>query len=491
MSSGQQLMFPQEQFNMAEIRNRVKSRRTKLPSIIGIPPEYSDTLRRNQFGSTVSEDAPNMNDVIRDCFPILEITPAMPEFRASLEMFRLKNAMGELSENELVSEILEGFRFGDTNKASFVKDLYNYGFTLPEGAKSLKFAIQGNSFPVMESFSNEVGESIFQNVTNTFSAVARDFTFMTGVETAGEAVDKLGSVVDKMFGEEIGKGAASGLKGFTEGAADWIEDKTGISQDTQKQVGSVLAQTLAGRAIDFPQVWRSSSWTPSYTANIRLYNPFPGDEESTKKFVIGPLAALLMFVVPRTNNGYNFAWPYLCKYRVPGLYNIQSGFIKDVTVIRGGDDNHFGLNSIPGIVDLRISLGTLYSNMIGGDPLTTGDRGNPKLHQWLGEMAEGQLQDTGNLAQHGPKKWSNGQEGYSDPETQDMTNSGPDWKQTGYPEGFVDRAITAASQAAAIASVVPGATQQVDEKFQNRDEVPDRVSDYAKTQYEALKDMGN
>ena len=453
----------------SESVSRDQIAKNTVPDIMGLPPEYA---------ASMGTDAPNMNDVIRDSFPILEIIPCEPVFAKSLEMFTLTRA----------------FKTKSDVGTSYIDELNKYyGYKLSGKAmnyEALRYAIQANSFPVMESFSNEVGESIFQSVADVGSSFARDFTFMTGTKTAGHGARQLAGLVDKMSGGTTGsdllKSGTNKMNAMVKGLSNATGNR--MSPENIKTSANIAIETIAGRAIDFPQVWRSSSWAPSYNANIRLYNPYPGDERATKEFIIGPLATLLMFVVPRTYNGYNFSWPWLCKYRVPGLYDVQAGFIKDVTVIRGGDDNHFALNSIPGMVDVRITLGTLYSNILGGDPKSMTGRGNPKLHQWLDIMTKTPNAKDDPPNNPGPKNWSNRQPGYAqngEPETQ-----GPAWKQTGYPNGFLDRAENILSQAAAIASVVPGVTQQTNEILNNRNEVPNRVSDYAKNQYSALKGLG-
>jgi len=448
-----------------------------LPDIIGLPPGYGESLSV----VTGNENAPNMNDVIQDTFPILEIIPCEQQVVASPEMFRLIPALLQGSKNGL-SYADELSKYYDFELSPSTKE-----------SKKLKYAIMGNSFPVMESFSNEVGESVFQSIFDTGSRVLRDFSFMGGVQNIDQAIGKVGGAVDSLLGttNKEGKGgtAENAARAGRAKLQQWesaLSNKIGVDL---RGTTDIIGETIMGKAIDFPQLWRSSSWCPSYNANIRLYNPYPGDKDATNRFIVGPLASLLMFVCPRTSNGYNFSWPWMCKYRVPGLFNVQAGFIKDVTVIRGGDDNHFALNGMPGIVDVRITLGTLYSNMLAGNSAKLEGRGNPKLYEWLGQMGLIYESDNINL---GPKKWSNGQPGFSEKALQEFPGAvqGPDWKQTGYATGFLDSVENILSQAAAIASVVPGVTQQTNEILNNRNEVPNRVSDYAKNQYSALKGLG-
>lgn len=432
-----------------------------LDEIIGLPPGYGDSM---------APDAPNMNDVVRDSFPILEIIPAMPELKIGLEMFYLKEAMTTKPSSDSLSYYEE------------LKQYYNYNLNPNTISNNrLKFAIQSNSFPVMESFANDYGESMFQGITDIASQALNQFRFMAGAGNVQDALGKIKGAASSMGLDKVSGAISAGEKGLSSILNKGTE-ATGGNVDFN-QAASTIGNVLLGNKIDFPQVWKYSSWTPSYTANIRLYNPYPASKDATKRFIIGPLAALLMFVVPRSSDGYTFSWPWLCKYRVPGLYNIQSGFIRDVTVIRGGDDNHFALNSVPGIIDVRLTLGTLYSNMIGGDPENLNTRSNPTLLHYLDEM-------TGEADQFrsGPKDWSNGTDGYINDELS-TKDSGPEWKQQGYPN-VLTNLQSLASSTVGVTKVAQAASQEASENIQDRNEIPDRITSYQQNVYNQLKSQG-
>ena len=119
-----------------------------------------------------------------------------------------------------------------------------------------------------------------------------------------------------------------------------------------------------GAKLDFPQIWKSSAWGTTYSIDVRLYNPDPSSLELTNQYIVGPLAILMAFVVPRSRDGHTYHWPYLCKYKVRGLYDVTSGYIKSISVVKGGNDNQIAYNQRAGIVDLSIELGVLYNTMI-------------------------------------------------------------------------------------------------------------------------------
>lgn len=322
-----------------------------LPSIIGVPPSYS--------GGMIENGAPaDMSEVIADTMPILEIFPSEQTAVAGLELYRLTPAFAQFAE-----ELNE-----------------KYKITIPSNEdQSIKVACLNNS-PPMESFSNDFTES---NLASGMMPEANDVlstaSFVLGA-TSANVGERIGAV-------EKANGPLGGILSKAGGAASDIQKK--LQEEASKgglkgaaaRSALMAAAMKAGRGIDFPQVWKTSSWSPSYSINVRLYNPSPGSVALTNKYIVAPLATLLMFVVPRTNDGYTFFWPWMCHYRMRGLFDIKGGYIKSIQVVKGGDDNAIAFNQRPGIVDLKIELGTVFSTMISNRNQSLSDI--PSLTDWL------------------------------------------------------------------------------------------------------------
>ena len=338
----------------------------QLQDIIGLPPGDDTNLGTQSKG-------PSMTDVITDTMPILEIIPAYPSVVGGLESFRLITGMGATASETAESEAGGESSGSQTGKSYRQELLQNYGVSISKGTRSIKIACLGNSFPVPESFTNDYTESKFQSLADVSSETVHQARFAFGVESVGDA----GAVLDKVFG-----GIKGSSKAYEQGKSKAAEIR---SQNENLSSAATTAAGLAlGNKIDFPKIWKSSGWQADYNVNVRLYNPFPGSREASEKYIYAPLAAIMMFVVPRSEDGHSFMWPWLCKYKVPGLFNVQSGYIKSVSVIKGGDDNHIAYNHRPGIVDLKITLGTLYSTIVGGS--TVREFGTPHLSDWLNEF---------------------------------------------------------------------------------------------------------
>jgi hypothetical protein len=149
-------------------------------------------------------------------------------------------------------------------------------------------------------------------------------------------------------------------------------------------MGKMIGSLAAGSRIDFPMVWKSSSFQPSYTMTVRLYNPDPTSKSMTKKYIIGPIAAIMLLGIPISEDGSTYSWPYLHRVDSPGIYELDPAYIQNITIIKGGDQQQIAYNQRLGIVDVRIDFGSLFSSMLASNKRTTKTR--PTLRKYLRSM---------------------------------------------------------------------------------------------------------
>lgn len=308
---------------MAEKQNLIK-----LPKIIGMPPDthVSDRMMHNSM-------------------PVLYITPSEPILQMGLTTFKIEPKMEEY--NRILKE--HGF--------SVIDEKINF----------IKVAFVADNFPT-DSFTNEYGESFLNKITDVVSQGAGEISQMLGSKDAIGAAKKMGTFLKTTgsIGETVGGGLTKGSE-TAEGFLKSLE-KGGEGSQFFAGAGRMMSRMLAGARIDFPQVWKNSGFTPSYSVTIRLYNPDPGNEYSTRKYIIGPIAALLCLGLPRAGkkgeeaNTYN--WPFLHKINCPGIFTLDPGYIASVAVIKGGDQQQIGWNQRLSMVDVRLDIGSLFNSML-------------------------------------------------------------------------------------------------------------------------------
>ena len=336
----------------------------KIEVPIGLPPQY--VISALKTGDT---SYPNMPFVIEDSMPMMELIPCTQSLKGGLEGYEL-------------TDDLENFK-------NYLFENYNVQLNVEPGG-SIKLAFMAER-PPSESFSNDFGESSLAKVANFASSGIGEMAFATGSETISGGLGKLRGKLAEYGG--MGKDGADML-GEAMNATGKAREKlmTNIKEKTGKDASSVmntLGQLAVGAKLDFPDIWKSSSWSSTYSITVRLYNPDPSSDEMTRKYIIGPLAVIMSFVVPKSVDGHTFKWPWLCKYTVRGLYNVMAGYMKSASVIKGGNDNQIAMNQRAGIVDLNIDFGVLYKTMISRASTTDGNLSQiPNLADWLDNLAD-------------------------------------------------------------------------------------------------------
>lgn len=312
-----------------------------LPEVFGLPP------------STIVSD-----DVLKNSMPVAEIFPSRPAFVSGLNIFTLEDAWDT----------------GKGSDPSYSSLLNDHGYSV-EG-KSIKVAFLADNFPT-DTFTNEYGESFLQKFTDVASEGAAAISQFFGARTAGEAFN---TATERL----IKAGGVAGAAGTAAKSAGQ-QVKSVINNLGLGGPGGTVSSLLAGARVDFPQIWKNSGYQPSYTMTIRLYNPEPRSSEATEKYIIGPLAALLLLGIPISRDGNTYNWPFLHRVSCPGIYNLNPGFISNITVIKGGDQQQISYNQRMGIVDVRIDFGSLYNSILAGGNLKSG---RPTLKTYLKSLKE-------------------------------------------------------------------------------------------------------
>lgn len=316
-----------------------------LPDVIGQPPS-----------------GPNSFELIYNSLPIMEVEPKKPNFQTAATLFTL-----------------------DSDWDSYNALLKSHNFSL--NSQPLKLAFIADNFPV-DSFTNQYSESFLNRFTDLVSSGAAELSQITGQRNAGEAVSKMLNAMTrsdiglvKVFGE-----GAKGALGAARGAFQSVASGLGKAGTKLNDIASLTNKLLGGARVDMPMIWKNSGFTPSYSMTIRLYNPQPSNPDMKEKYIIGPLAAILLLMLPQTDDGTYYNWPFFCTIKVPGLLYIPSGYIGNVTIVKGGDQQQISYTQEMGMVDVRIEFGGLYDTMVAGKSYNSNTR--PTLKNYLDNMRD-------------------------------------------------------------------------------------------------------
>jgi hypothetical protein len=303
------------------------------------------------------------DEMIINSMPVMEIIPCMPELATGQTLFKVKNAW-----------------------AAYHTLLANNGFSVQE---PIKIAFLADNFPT-DTFTNDYGETFLQKFTDVASQGMAEISQITGSRGGIESLGKLedwGSRAEKDLGGTMGTiagGFGSGAGGLKKALLS-LKDRT--SGTMVGNVGEIVDKMIAGHRLDFPQIWRNSGFTPSYTATIRLYNPNPSSPIATRQYIIGPLAVILCLGLPQSDDGKTYSWPFFHKIKAKGIYNLDPAMITNITVIKGGDQQQIAYNQRLGMVDIRLDFGSLYTSIMAE---TEGEQsvGRPTVKNYLKSLEQ-------------------------------------------------------------------------------------------------------
>ena len=297
----------------------------------------------------VNGDESIYQDIMDSSFYTIQVNACVPNTQMGPQLYTLRDATAQFNtrlDNVLSQVASECGATGPTN---------------------ISWPIQIHAIvdtPISEQFTNQYDESFVSRITNAVGGGINELRQIMGIRNLEELNAKIQQMrqTAKQKGGGFFLDTLLGIAGQVTGAGAALEQAMGGNQSTR-----AIANLFQGHKIEFPKVWRDSNYSTSYSFTIRLYNPNPGDVNSTFKHIITPLAALLLFVVPYSDDGFTYDWPFFCKAYAPGLFRLKYGAFADIAVTKGGDTIAIAFNQIPAIVDVRITLIDLFSTMLGGN----------------------------------------------------------------------------------------------------------------------------
>lgn len=244
----------------------------------------------------------------------------------------------------------------------------NYFYAKASGQLNSLFFYCDSIDSVSESFTNDTTQSSIANQINGTSDSMKEVQFLLGGDSGGlagsvaesfrNALD--GSESDKSWLEDIFSGTLDTLLGMTTGENSWL---------TKMKNSGAFAAVAAGGKIIFPEIWSDSSYSKSYSLDIKLRSP---DHDSLSIYlnIIKPYCKLLALTMPRAfknwesnqvdPNGYGS--PFLVKAACKGVFNIDMGLITGLSVTKGASCA-WNDDGLPTQIDITLDIKDLYSTL--------------------------------------------------------------------------------------------------------------------------------
>jgi hypothetical protein len=188
------------------------------------------------------------------------------------------------------------------------------------------------SVDTSESLSNQTGESPVSAAINQKVSDARNayHTFAGG--NVGDGAIAQGF-------EAMGK--------FVTGLASGALDSFGV--------GGISHLLMGAGYIDVPEVWVGSSFSKSYTFNMKLEAPY-GDPITIMQSLYIPLFLILAGALPRAVGANSFTSPFFVQCYSKGMFAVPYGMIDSITVKRGGEQHGWSFQRLPLSLDVSFTV---------------------------------------------------------------------------------------------------------------------------------------
>ena len=375
-----------------------------INGIFGAPYQFMETVDRRMYngGTANSSDSSGLGrkytEKIIARLPLLMLTPCRQQFMEGFSKDQKANVM-----TALIGGVTDASSFNDygryynvrfaydeyykcvdrmIHQAAYLLGVHNAQVNLTGSRQSLgsvnwmnvsndafkKYFAAGSSVvfyvdgltTMQDSFSNNTTDSSLASTINGISDTAREIQFLVGPNSAA-------SKIYEFSRDAINEAAGS------------IESVTGT------MVGGMLGDltttgvnaVLSGGKMIFPKIWSDSSFSRSYSFDIKLRSP---DHDSLSIFlnIIVPYLHVLAFVMPQSltdgeaaQSPNAYQTPFLLKAYCKGMFNIDMGVVTDLSVTRGAEAQ-WNDDGLPTQMDISISIEDLYSALFMSNP-----QGNP------------------------------------------------------------------------------------------------------------------
>ena len=333
------------------LRDVPKSQTDNVTNIIGLPPQWF----MSQTGGEV-----NYSQIwVTSTMPVCRITPVYPSINEGeqshgLHLFSVSIGKGRIKYQKVLDSC-GLFKTSNTSDSGPTQQ----SSSLKESDYNQLDVAYLNETSMTETWSAEYGNSRFEDMGNMGGSMMGEARYITGAKTGKEALLEMGNTSRGL----------PGIGGIAEWGLDTAAGMFGASEKVLSNWG--MAGLLSGSRVDFPQIWKNASYNTGYSITVRLYNPNPVSQQDYETFILKPLAKILAFIIPITDDPppgstaapITYNAPVLCNVKCSGLWQIRAGFVSSIEVIKGGEANDISWIQRPNMIDVRISFGELYGVM--------------------------------------------------------------------------------------------------------------------------------
>lgn len=186
---------------------------------------------------------------------------------------------------------------------------------------------------MQDEFSNQYSQNFLQSIVDKAANVSR---YLNLLREAQRGEVNLREQVSKLL----------------DGLAGYAGKLSPEGEAIVKEMGDVV---IKGKHIGLPKVWSSSDYNPAINLNIKLVTPY-GSPRAVRRFLIEPLAYLLLLTSPISENGITYGYPSSLYIKAYGIATIKCGYIENVSIRRGGADLTYNQYRQPMMLNITVTV---------------------------------------------------------------------------------------------------------------------------------------
>ena len=367
----------------------------ELSTVMGLPYQWMSLADNRIKNNGNTNYGRKYYEKILSKMPLLVLTPGIPDFMAGYSDEKRKSILGNLfgsafgvndikgKKNEemryytLQFEAEEYYRYVNSMCTALsiflgISDQKYQGQTIrtinwferSNNALAHNYSYYGgvgfylnSETQISESFGNESTKSILADKLNGMSDVGREVQFLTGIS---------GLDVDVFMSKGL-NAAAPNVDTMTKNAG------TGTMSGFMGMIMNGTKTVFAGGKLEFPELWADSSYSTSYSVNMKLVSP---DYDRRSWFInIGvPLMHLIALCAPRQVSPNGYVSPFLVRAFYRGFFNVDMGLLS--MSVQKGSEGGWTIDGLPTTVDISLDIRDLYSKLTISNETILGGPGN-------------------------------------------------------------------------------------------------------------------
>ena len=367
----------------------------ELSTVMGLPYQWMSLADNRIKNNGNTNYGRKYYEKILSKMPLLVLTPGIPDFMAGYSDEKKKSVIGNLfgsafgvndikgKKNEemryytLQFEAEEYYRYVNSMCTALsiflgISDQKYQGQTIrtinwferSNNALAHNYSYYGgvgfylnSETQISESFGNESTKSILADKLNGMSDVGREVQFLTGIS---------GLDVDVFMSKGL-NAAAPNVDTMTKNAG------TGTMSGFMGMIMNGTKTVFAGGKLEFPELWADSSYSTSYSVNMKLVSP---DYDRRSWFInIGvPLMHLIALCAPRQVSPNGYVSPFLVRAFYRGFFNVDMGLLS--MSVQKGSEGGWTIDGLPTTVDVSLDIRDLYSKLTISNETILGGPGN-------------------------------------------------------------------------------------------------------------------